>query len=59
MMVTIRCNENHFCFNSSSSLFSDVLDAVAALDNLLDAKSLRYREAECGARDLDVLLTIS
>lgn len=23
---TIRCKENHFCFNSSSSLFSDVLD---------------------------------
>lgn len=22
---TVRCNENHFCFNSSSFLFSDAL----------------------------------
>lgn len=50
MMVSIRYNENHFCFNSSSSLFSDALDAVAALDNLLDATSFRNRRAECGAR---------
>lgn len=50
MMVSIRCNENHFCFNSSSSLFSDVLDAIATLDSLLDAKSFRNRKAECGAR---------
>lgn len=49
MMVSIRCNENHFCF-SSSSVFSDALDAVAALDNLPDAKSFRNRKAERGAR---------
>lgn len=48
-MVSIRCNENHFCFNSSSPLFSDALDVVAALHNLLDAKSFRKRKAECGA----------
>lgn len=50
MMVSIRCNENHFCFSSSSSVFSDAFDAVAALGNLLGAKSFRNRKAEWGAR---------
>lgn len=50
MMVSIRCNENHFCFSSSKSVFTAALDVVAALNTLLDAESFITRKAECGAR---------
>lgn len=50
MMVSIRCNENHFCFSSSQSIFTVVLYVVEALNNLLDAESFINRKVGCGAR---------
>lgn len=48
-MVSIRCNENHFYLSSSQSVFTALLDVVAALNNPLDAGSLINRKAGCGA----------